>query len=726
MKVALYRRFNEKIQSPFKVLDLTWDEFVDYLGARGWMRDDDVAVEPAYAEKSALPLWSGAELKPGTTRKNENVVAVHAIALDFDEYTLTEDVQWAFGDYYHLVHTTWSSVPWNPRCRLILPLRRPVNAEEFRSVIDWALKHAEENGLKPDRACKDPARFFFMPAMPFETESTYRYTFTDASDNCSMLDPDEILGGRAEPGDLRAGVERMTNSVTVRVEGLGEVDVLEWARRTPYVVEDQKGVKLKCACPYVEDASPGSAFLRRVRSGVVLVCMSERHGHPYRPMKWFFRLGMPDAEDADDPILNAKPDNAVLPYLKKTIDKKGRETNQPVKSLANMVRILELDRRFKGRLWRNDFRGIECLDDGPILKKHVTEARIVLEEAYDMPAADENVYAAMVYTAGRHARNPLVDWLKGLPKWDGTPRIDTWLVSAFGSEDTPLTRAMGAKWLLSAIGRAFQPGCKVDTMLVTYGPQGIGKSTVFRALAPTVEEIGTKVFTDAQLDLDDKDSSMIISGAWIVEFAEFKDITRKDVERVKQVLTAQEDEFRPPYERAVVTIPRHCVMCGTVNRPDILVDETGNRRFWVVHAPTADPRWVRENRDQLWAEAIHRYDTNKSGLDPWVLTREEELALIQSNARYEQQDPWVEPIAQWVASWGPGKFFSISDVLSLALGKQKANHTWHDQRRVSNIVRKHLGLGEPIVRTVEGVSRKVWVWSPKDGEDNVIRLVVQR
>src|SRR5262249_51101233 len=78
--------------------------------------------------------------------------------------------------------------------------------------------------------------------------------------------------------------------------------------------------------------------------------------------------------------------------------------------------------------------------------------------------------------------NPVIDYLDSL-KWDGRKRIDTWLPIYCGAEDNPLNRAIGRKFLLAAVRRVKQPGCKFDNIIVLEGPQGTGKSTLARVLA---------------------------------------------------------------------------------------------------------------------------------------------------------------------------------------------------------------------------------------------------
>jgi predicted P-loop ATPase len=51
-----------------------------------------------------------------------------------------------------------------------------------------------------------------------------------------------------------------------------------------------------------------------------------------------------------------------------------------------------------------------------------------------------------------HTYHPVKDYLNSL-LWDGQPRIDNWLPTYFGADSTPLNRAIGSRWLVSAVAQ---------------------------------------------------------------------------------------------------------------------------------------------------------------------------------------------------------------------------------------------------------------------------------
>jgi predicted P-loop ATPase len=160
-------------------------------------------------------------------------------------------------------------------------------------------------------------------------------------------------------------------------------------------------------------------------------------------------------------------------------------------------------------------------------------------------------------------------------QWDGTPRIDGWLSLYLGVEPSDYASAVGAKWLISAVARIYDPGAKADCALILEGEQGLMKSTALKTLAEPW-------FTEEIADLGSKEAAMQIRGVWVIEIAELDSMSRTDVSKVKGFISRTTDRFRPPYGKRLIESPRQCVFAGSVNHSTYLRDETGGRRFWPV------------------------------------------------------------------------------------------------------------------------------------------------
>ena len=196
--------------------------------------------------------------------------------------------------------------------------------------------------------------------------------------------------------------------------------------------------------------------------------------------------------------------------------------------------------------------------------------------------------------------HPVRDYLNAL-NWDGTPRLDIWLPTYLGVEDSQYVRAIGSRFLISAVARVFNPGCQVDHMLILEGPQGILKSSALQVLAGSW-------FTDRISRLGGKDSSMEVAGVWLIEMSELDALTKATNSAIKSFVTRRHDRFRPPYGKHVVDQPRQCVFTGSINPTGgYLKDPTGARRFWPVTCGVIDLEALVRDRDQLWAEAVVRF-----------------------------------------------------------------------------------------------------------------------
>ena len=276
---------------------------------------------------------------------------------------------------------------------------------------------------------------------------------------------------------------------------------------------------------------------------------------------------------------------------------------------------------------------------------------------------------AVQSVAREHPFHPIRDYLNSLT-WDGTGRISDWLTLYLGAEPSDLARAIGAKWLIGAVARVFQPGRKNDTCLILEGQQGTLKSTALRTLA-------SPWFADEIADLGSKDAALQLQGMWLIELAELDAMSRSEVARVKAFMSRQTDRFRPPFGRRPIEVPRGCVFAGTTNHGTYLKDETGARRFWPVLCGRINIDDLGRDRDQLWAEAVHRYCAGENWwLDDKTLV---EAAADEQQQRYEG-DPWDEKIMKWCEG---RESVSVADILELALDIPKSMWNQSMQNRVA-------------------------------------------
>ena len=73
---------------------------------------------------------------------------------------------------------------------------------------------------------------------------------------------------------------------------------------------------------------------------------------------------------------------------------------------------------------------------------------------------NSKVAGEAVQTVAKENRfHPVKDYLKSVT-WDGSPRLERWLIAYLGAEETDFVRAVGTRWLVSAVARIFRPGCQ--------------------------------------------------------------------------------------------------------------------------------------------------------------------------------------------------------------------------------------------------------------------------
>lgn len=234
--------------------------------------------------------------------------------------------------------------------------------------------------------------------------------------------------------------------------------------------------------------------------------------------------------------------------------------------------------------------------------------------------SEATVNSAMDAYCRRFRFHPIKDYFDEVRHLPNKGLIDTWLTVVVGAEDTPLNREIGKKLFVAIVARIYEPGIKFDQMIVLEsGRQGIGKSTLLEIIA------GTAYFNSGKiLSMEPKEQMEALKGRMIYESADLVGHGKADVESVKAFLSQTADRGRWAYAPEVRDHPRTAIIVGTTNKNVYLLDETGNRRVWPVLCnvvPTetmhdgklcpneVNLQWLRDNRDQLFSEAIALYES---------------------------------------------------------------------------------------------------------------------
>jgi predicted P-loop ATPase len=287
--------------------------------------------------------------------------------------------------------------------------------------------------------------------------------------------------------------------------------------------------------------------------------------------------------------------------------------------------------------------------------------RWLANSEFQMEPGRQVIEEATMVTAHDKAVHPVREYLKGL-KWDGVPRINTWLRNyCHARAAEPYLSEVGRKFLLAMVRRVFEPGCQWDYVLILEGNQGVFKSSLARALA------SDDWFLDNLPDLKDKDAMLNLQGKWLIELGELASIKRSDFNLVKTYLVRRVDTVRPHYGRLSADVKRQSVFIGTVNEGEYLKDPTGNRRYWPVRVGLCDADGIREIRDQLFAEAFHIYQTTGEVLKLSDLA-ERQARAAQENRRVDDGETEMEEILiEWIKSQASQAFdfdrFTTRDLL---------------------------------------------------------------
>jgi predicted P-loop ATPase len=600
--------------------------------------------------------YVGGAVKDGK-RKSGSVAFRQLITLDID--FVSTDVWFDFTLQFTcsaVLHSTHKHSPTNKRYRIIMPLSRPVNAEEYQAVSRYV---AERVGIDQlDGTTFEFERLMYFPSTSIDGE--YVFEFQDGA----WLNVDAILSQyddwrnpfswastRGEKSDRQKQAERLGDPLSKS----GVVGAFCRA----YTIQDAIEAFLDSKYQPCKGMTDRYTYIDGSTTGG-LVIYEDKYAYSHhgtdpisgKTVNAFDLVRLHLFSSLDDDTEEGTPITR-LPSFKKMIElatnddlvkqitasetfSKADEKTSKLENLdseedwvsqldmnkqggfaatfQNLFIILWKDPQLANKIAYNAFSYRKTvLDDLPWRTKAVgdmwtdrddSELRGYMETYYGI-SAPSKLNDALEAITGRLQFHPVRDYLNSL-SWDGEGRVERLLVDYLGADDTPYTRAVTRKMMAAAVARVFVPAIKYDQMLVLVGEQGVGKSTLFSRLAG-------KWFSDSLTSVQGKEAYEQIQGQWIVEMGELSATKRADVEAIKHFLSKCHDTFRAAYGRNTSTYARQCIFVGTTNDRGYLRDRTGNRRFWSVPVNKSAIKLnlfkdlTQHEIDQLWAEAVQLF-----------------------------------------------------------------------------------------------------------------------
>lgn len=668
-------------------MDVAWERVLSWL-----------ETKPTQRWNERCPGWSPVLYDP-PSRAKEHIKRVYGLVLDYDKRVTWDAVAALWAEYYGLIYTTKSHNVGAHRLRVVLPLSRHVTAQEYDRLWLWAAQRSKQADAIVDGQAKDASRFWYNPTLPDGDEWRAQRILgvpLDVDKTLPLVEVKPLHIVHPPPlvtTDMKATrARRYLAKIPAAVSGdRGHTQTFNAVAHVMFGFDlDPDTTYSIIASDYNERCDPPWSereLLHKIRS-VAEQCTRER-GYLLQGE----RVPITSTQQAAD----------RAPALPEEHDVDWRagcafKTDGTLKrAYVNILRFVCHHPEYRGKWSLNTMTGDVWFDGAPMRETLVHAIRARADHVLGYTATPSDVHAAIATSAEQRPFNPIQQFFGGVD-WDGTPRLAAMARDYLGT-DLPLHGEMVRRWMIGAAARALRPGCKLDTALMLFGRQGFFKSTFFSIL-------GGEWHSDSAIDISNKDSYQQIHAAWIYEFSELENVVSGRAEsRLKAFMTSTHDMFRAPYARAVVRKARSVALCGTTNREEILTDDTGSRRFWIVPVKREVPReLLAECRNQLWAEARCEVEAGEQ----WWFDRELDEAREVENVNYEDDDPWCEPIRLWVEMRTSPNSLILSELLRDAVKVDYAHQDRLSQMRASKVLRR---LGWNRVRDTVGVRKWRYVRS---------------
>jgi predicted P-loop ATPase len=285
---------------------------------------------------------------------------------------------------------------------------------------------------------------------------------------------------------------------------------------------------------------------------------------------------------------------------------KSSLTGDLLQDAINYVKMLDL--RF------NEItRGVELynvpITDNDMNGLFLTACR-VLKDSQKGKTLGYDTFERIVNSPEIEKYNPFMEFFQRNAAMKPTGLLDAFLEcfifeDSYKKEDKETLKFLAGKWLLSIV--ASMHGTYSIICLVLCGAMRKGKTNFFRYLLPPDL---TRYYGESKLDRE-KDDEILMTQKLILLDDEFSGKSKKDSEKLKDLLSKQWFNVRPAYARRSEDLRRIAVLCGSSNNDDVLNDLTGNRRIIPLNIKNID--WVKYkqvDKTMLFMELYNLYIEN--------------------------------------------------------------------------------------------------------------------
>lgn len=513
--------------------NMAWSDFMQKLAQTVRTKEDlteyNKMPKSEQADIKDVGGFVGGYLKEGKRRAGQ-VMNRSMLTLDID-YAAQDmtDILSMFYDFAYCLYSTHKHREISPRLRLVIPLKRNVNADEYEAI---GRKVADIVGMDYfDDTTYQPHRLMYWPSTSNDAEFFFTY------EDLPLLDPDKILNEYVDWTDTlewptSSREESKTKRLADKQGDPEEKPGIVGAFCRAYTIEE--AIETFIPDLYEKHSTNRYTYHEGSTAGGLVLYENNKFAYSHHntdPVSGMLvnsfdlvRIHLYGAQDDDantDTPVNRLPSYKAMQQRaqndevvkKQLINDKMSDAMQDFDeivnsddawsetleitskgtfkaSIPNIEIILRNDPNLKGKIAFNEFtKQIECLGKMPWNNNFKirqwqdgddSSLRSYIEKIYDIHHSGKTK-DAIISVAMQNAYHPVRDYLNKI-SWDGHRRLEKLFIKYLGVEDTEVNRTTTKKALTAGIARVMEPGCKFDYMLTLYGPQGVGKSALLKKI----------------------------------------------------------------------------------------------------------------------------------------------------------------------------------------------------------------------------------------------------